>query len=546
VRTLKATLEQDKPTHDRESQQFDSLSVSQPVAVVVPGAYSNGAGSWAARLNAGGATPTPLGPLTQLGVQKGDTVTVSALGFYPVAQQRSFWFSLGTFLAGLVGQQPNAPVGGDPSRGRQNLPLLQVGVAAGLAPLRVTTKGVPLGYLRLLVFDKDSALVSAQTQQVQLTQLANGGYEPLSLRIKLAQDGYVTAYVGNESDVDVYFDDITVEHRQGLQVQETQYDPAGLELAGLAAPSPGIRGLNNYRFNGKEFQADLGLAWNHQDWRFFDPQLLRWHSVDPEVENGQESWTPYSFGYDNAVRYADSDGRCPCEGLSTLTSFTNGVAAAMADNFSLGGSNRRERMGNASSNPDAFNAGQNFGDRLSIVQGYVETTSAIVEAALLGGGEVGSGGLATPAVALAAPLVVAQGVHGVAMANRAMNNLKDQNGRVNSSAAEELPRMKGSSTAQVEKTMQQNGFNQAKKTYNSNSTYKHLDGSEVRHHPYGNQNTGPYKSGNNSHVHKQNPAGQPLNDRGIVDSNPNNNHIGTRNPADLPQVRNRPHGAGTQ
>jgi RHS repeat-associated protein len=104
---------------------------------------------------------------------------------------------------------------------------------------------------------------------------------------------------------------VTVEHRPGLQVQETQYDPVGLELAGLAAPSPGIRGLNNYRFNGKEFQTDLGLNWNHQDWRFLDPTILRWSGVDPELENGQETWTPYSFSYDNAVRYADSDGREP-------------------------------------------------------------------------------------------------------------------------------------------------------------------------------------------------------------------------------------------
>ena len=42
--------------------------------------------------------------------------------------------------------------------------------------------------------------------------------------------------------------------------------------------------------------------------------------MDPEVENGQESWTPYSFGFDNAVRYADADGRCPCEGDVTLGS----------------------------------------------------------------------------------------------------------------------------------------------------------------------------------------------------------------------------------
>ncbi len=55
-----------------------------------------------------------------------------------------------------------------------------------------------------------------------------------------------------ECNTDVLFDDVQVEYRQGLLVQETQYDPAG-----LAPPLPGICGLNNYRFNGKEFQADL-------------------------------------------------------------------------------------------------------------------------------------------------------------------------------------------------------------------------------------------------------------------------------------------------
>jgi RHS repeat-associated protein len=172
---------------------------------------------------------------------------------------------------------------------------------------------VPKGYLRVLVFNQDSVLVDQRT--VQLSQAALNNYEVLQTGyLPIGQDGYVSVYVGNESAVDVLFDDVQVEYRQGLLVQETHYDPAGLELAGLAPPSPGIRGLNNYRFNGKEFQADLGLSWNHQDWRFFDPQLLRWHTGDPELENGQESWTPYSFGYDNAVRYADSNGRAPGDG----------------------------------------------------------------------------------------------------------------------------------------------------------------------------------------------------------------------------------------
>jgi RHS repeat-associated protein len=311
TRTYAATLEQDATTRKRETQQFDSLSVSIPVAQQVGMSLAR-TGTYAALLNAGGASPQPIGPLTQLTVQKGDTLRVSAPGRYQQAvQSHSFAFSLASFVASLLQPAPaGAPPRADGSR-RGGLPLLQVGLNAGsLAALTQPSNGVPKGYLRVLVFNQDSVLVAQRT--VQLSQAALNNYEVLQTGyLPIQQDGYVSVYVGNESAVDVLFDDVQVEYRQGLLVQETQYDPAGLELAGLAPPSPGIRGLNNYRFNGKEFQPDLGLAWNHQDWRFFDPQLLRWHAGDPELENGQESWTPYSFGYDNAVRYADADGRCP-------------------------------------------------------------------------------------------------------------------------------------------------------------------------------------------------------------------------------------------
>jgi RHS repeat-associated protein len=314
-RTYVASLEQDDNTRKRETQQFDSLSVSPPIAQNVgnnPATNHAYSGTYAARLNAGGSNRQPLGPLTQIGVQKGDTLQVSAPGFYPQAvSNNSFAFSLASFVASLLQPTAATPTGAD-GRKRGGLPLLQVGLnAAGLTAL-TQLNGVPKGYLRVLVFNTDSVLIDQRT--LQLSRAALNNYEVLHDTLTIKRDGYVTVYVGNESEADVYFDDVTVEHRQGLQVQETQYDPAGMELAGLAPPSPGIRGLNNYRFNGKEFQMDLGLNWNHQDWRFFDPQLLRWHAGDPELENGQESWTPYSFGYDNAIRYADGNGREPGDG----------------------------------------------------------------------------------------------------------------------------------------------------------------------------------------------------------------------------------------
>jgi hypothetical protein len=159
------------------------------------------------------AKPQPLGPLTQLGVQKGDTVNVMAYGLYSQQQTQSFWFSFVTFLANLVGQQPPQPtgLGADPSRGRRNLPLLQVGVTTGLASLTQLGNGVPKGYLRVLVFNRDSVLVEQYTRQ--LSTAAHQNYEPLQVQLIPLQDGYVTAYV------DLLSNHVTVEGRPNLRVR---------------------------------------------------------------------------------------------------------------------------------------------------------------------------------------------------------------------------------------------------------------------------------------------------------------------------------------
>ncbi|WP_198173017.1 DUF6443 domain-containing protein [Hymenobacter ginkgonis] len=324
TRTYLASLEQDAPTRKRETQQFDSLSVSQPIATAT--SYTYGGGTYAARLNAsGGPAAQPLGPLTQLTVQKGDTLRVYAPGLYPQkVNNSSFAFSLASFVTSLLQPAPaGGPAGVDGSR-RGGLPLLQIGLGAGLASLPQLSGGVPKGYLRVLVFNQDSALVDQRT--LQLTQAALGSYQVLDTQwLPITQNGYVTVYVGNESPVDVYFDELRIVHRQGLQVQENQYDPYGLELAGISGAAPGLRLKNFYQFNGKENQLDLGLNWNHHDWRFFDYQLGRWHAVDPKVEDGQENWTPYAFGYDNAVRFNDPDGNCP----TCITAAAGAVIGAM-------------------------------------------------------------------------------------------------------------------------------------------------------------------------------------------------------------------------
>lgn len=73
----------------------------------------------------------------------------------------------------------------------------------------------------------------------------------------------------------------------------------------------------------------------------FDGQINRLPGVDPEIENGQESLSPYAFGYDNAVRFNDPNGRYPGEGegppgggvtvAGMITGTFYGIAASVAN-----------------------------------------------------------------------------------------------------------------------------------------------------------------------------------------------------------------------
>ncbi|MBT2557397.1 hypothetical protein J7E24_06340 [Hymenobacter sp. ISL-91] len=287
----------------REQRAFDSVSVSYPIRRVVGMQFAR-SGDGVALLNAAGAMPQPLGPLKQLSVAKGDTVDVVAYGMYQQPARTGWGFSLAGFVAGLLQPAVGVPAPPDGGRRVRVLPLLSVGL--GLVPaVQQLAGGVPKAYVRVLVYTADSVLVAWPTKQ--LTSAALNGYEQLSLRVFVPAAGYVQAYVANESDTDVFFDDISVEHRQGLQVQENQYDPFGLELVGL---SKSATPENKFTFNGKEKQDEFGLGWHDYGARMYDPAIIRWNTGDPLASKMPE-WSPYVMSYDNPISFLDPDGARP-------------------------------------------------------------------------------------------------------------------------------------------------------------------------------------------------------------------------------------------
>ena len=67
---------------------------------------------------------------------------------------------------------------------------------------------------------------------------------------------------------------------------------------------------NRYLYNGKELQTDFGLEWYDYGARFYNAQIVRFHTLDPLAEK-YSFQSPYAYAINNPIRYIDSLGMEP-------------------------------------------------------------------------------------------------------------------------------------------------------------------------------------------------------------------------------------------
>jgi RHS repeat-associated protein len=65
---------------------------------------------------------------------------------------------------------------------------------------------------------------------------------------------------------------------------------------------------NKLKYNGIEFDEDLGLNIYEAFYRHLDPQTGRWWEIDPKIDAGYENVTPYNSMFNDPVRYSDFMG----------------------------------------------------------------------------------------------------------------------------------------------------------------------------------------------------------------------------------------------
>ena len=224
-------------------------------------------------------------------VTRGDTVNMTAHAHYQQTSNSS-GFNFTLFITNTY----------DDTNSENLLGNLSLGLGFSSAS-GTRLPDVPYAYLKYVVYRADSSIAAEGEQLV--TSDAQDSWDTLSLSTVIEEDGYIKIYMVNEDPVDVWFDDITIDHIQSPIAQQTDYYPFGLEIAATQYNRDTWLENRFNRFQGQELDEQIG--WVQFKWRNHQPALGRFFNIDPLSEKYLYNST-YAFSENKVVAHVELEG----------------------------------------------------------------------------------------------------------------------------------------------------------------------------------------------------------------------------------------------
>jgi hypothetical protein len=207
-----------------------------------------------------------IGPSLILRVMAGDSVQISARAFYKSEgpKDNGKQAPVEDMVAGLV-----QAFGGSTSEGASHAATdMSNGTLFnadfyGNTYQRLKEKNTdngqsdrPKAYLNFVLFDDDFKLVEDNSGVRQVKSSPDELQELGVEKMGVAKSGYLYVYTSNESQQDVYFDNVVFGLGSGPLLEETHYYPYGLTMGGSTNALKGVKyPENRMKYNRKELQS---------------------------------------------------------------------------------------------------------------------------------------------------------------------------------------------------------------------------------------------------------------------------------------------------
>lgn len=252
-----------------------------------------------------------------LKVMSGDKIDIFGKSYFTGAGSNSTPIPVADILSGLLGTGAVANSGkGVTLNNLTDNPQLVGGINGLLGNQYGNTPTDPKAYINYIILDEQFNYVGGSFSRTGTAGAVKNHHEELQ-NINIPQNGYIYIYCSNESNLNVFFDNLQVLHSRGRILEENHLYSYGLRIAAVSTRAAGnLQNKDIYQGDFAEHDDETGL--DEFDFRHYDPQIGRWTTMDPI----EQFATPYIGMGNNPIMNIDPNGGWAStglfEGLGTL------------------------------------------------------------------------------------------------------------------------------------------------------------------------------------------------------------------------------------